>query len=284
MAKRKQFYHPLVDPRDERIKRLEDELWSARNDIVCLMPDDISDLLMGYHFLKTRPDYYRWQRETIEAIVAMALPDPKASHFQNRARCPLCNRSGDVYGSGFTLPIGLERHLEGFGNVSQCPATEAAFKNARNSKRDEFDDAEKVEREGLQQRKTTERVVLIDPTQPPLLFDEHLWTTKPRSPEQLATAEQRLRDLGFEIEINGNVVAYRLVNDEWLVLADPRAAGRIDFAVFNQSGKKRKRRMLGRDKFYLLDSWSADLPGKFRKRLHESCEDVANENNSPAGQ
>jgi hypothetical protein len=274
MTKRKQFYHPPVDPRDERIKRLEDELWGVRDDIVRLMPEVISDLLSRTYLLETRSDYHRWQRETIDAIVEMTVPDPKASNrYEVRARCPLCQASGDVYGSGFKLPLGLERHLEGWGNVSQCPVTEAAFKNARYSNRDKFDKAEEAERDKVEQRKATERVLLINPAEKPVLFDERLWSREPRNPEQLAVAEQRLRDLGFEIETNGNIVAYKFVHEEWLVLADPRGEGRIEFTVFKRSGKKQKRRF-GRDQFYLLDSWSVDLPGKFHKRLRQSCEDA----------
>jgi hypothetical protein len=212
MTKRRQFYHPPVDPRDERIKRLEEELWDVRDDIVRLMPDNISDLLSGYYSLETRSDYYRWRRETIDAIVGMTEPDPKASNpYEDRARCPLCKASGDVYGSGFKLPLGLERHLEGWGNVSQCPVTKAAFRNASFSRRDKFDKAEEAEREALELRKITERVLLIDPAENPVLFDERLWSRKPRNPEQLAAAEQWLRDLGFEIETDGNVVAYKFV-------------------------------------------------------------------------
>jgi hypothetical protein len=271
MTKRRQFYHPLADPRDERIKRLEEELWGVRDAIVRLMPNVISDLLSRTYSLETRSDYYRWQREVIDAIVEMAVSDSKASsRYEVRARCPLCRASGDIYGSGFKLPLGLERHLEGWGNVSQCPVTEAAFKNARYSNRQKFDKAEEAERDKAEQRKATERVLLINPTEKPVLFDERLSFRDPRSPEQLANAEQRLRDLGFAIETNGNIIAYKFVHEDWLVLADPRGEGRIEFTVFKHSGKKQKRQS---GQFYLLDSWSVDLPGKFHKRLLQCCGD-----------
>jgi len=272
MARRGRFYQPPVDPRDERIRRLEDELWGVRDDIVGLMPDKFSKLLSGYYSLETRSDYHRWRRETIDAIVAMTEPDPKAPNsYEDRARCPLCNASGDVYGSGFKLPLGLERHLAGWGNVSQCPVTNAAFRNALYSRRDKFDRAEEAAREKLEHRKVSERVLLIDPAEEPVLFDEQLWWRKPRNLDQLAAAEQRLRDLNFEIEVNGNVVAYKFTYVEWLVLADPRCEGRIEFKVFKKSDKKARRRVSR--KFYLLDSWSVDLPSKFQKRLRQLCEE-----------
>jgi hypothetical protein len=48
----------------------------------------------------------------------------------------------------------------------------------------------------------------------------------------LEIAEKRLAELGFQIDVQGNV-AYKLIYEHRLILPDPRKAGRIDFRAFN---------------------------------------------------
>jgi hypothetical protein len=62
----------------DRVRELESELWRARRNIISLMPDDLSELLLGYRSCQSESEYYRWQREMIGQIVAFAKPDPEA--------------------------------------------------------------------------------------------------------------------------------------------------------------------------------------------------------------
>jgi hypothetical protein len=260
---------------DREFDRLEDELWSARNDIVQLMPNEIAERLMSHYSCETRAQFFAWWRETLRYIVGLAVADPAISYLQERARCPLCRGgTSSAYQEGFTLPEGLLRHLEGHGNTHRCPVTNAAFRLAMSSLREKFDAADKMEKQQTEQRRKTERVYLLDPSGLPKLFDEDSWHLREtRSPEQLAEAEQRLRKFGFETEINGNVVAYTLMHEGWLVLADPRQVGRIDFTVFaNPSGKRPSRKNPGRSHFQFRDEWRRDALARFMAALAQAVE------------
>jgi hypothetical protein len=124
----------------------------------------------------------------------------------------------------------------------------------------------------MDERRRTERVFLTDPSLPPQLFDEHLYSFssgKARSADELAMAEERLRSLNFQIDVNDNVIAYKFRHEHFLVLADPRTAGRIEFRVFNS--ERPKRRIGTTETFHLLDILKNDLPAKFKERLSEAC-------------
>jgi hypothetical protein len=112
-------------------------------------------------------------------------------------------------------------------------------------------------------------VFLIDPSAPPLLLDEHLWSEKPRCLEEWDAVEERLRGLNFQKEVTENAVSYKLYHENFVVLADPRKADRIEFRVFN--AEKPKRRIHIHKTFHLLDSWKNDLSAKFKERLSEAC-------------
>jgi hypothetical protein len=254
-----------------RIEKLESELYQARRDIVDLMPYEISQLLTGYHSAKSESDYWGWERETIERIVSMAEADLRYS--QPRARCPLCKSGGGFYDTGFTLPEGLSRHLTGWGNTHHCPVTDAAFRNARYSLRKDFEAWRRTEKEDEANRRKTERLFLIDPRKPPLLIDESVFGLSHglhefRTADEIPAAALRLRDLGFQFEVRGNVVAYKLMHENRLILADPRIAGRLEFHVFSDEKPTKKTK---HESFYLLDSWKADIPSKFMVRLIQAC-------------
>lgn len=54
-----------------------------------------------------------------------------------RAYCPLCNGGGnDYYVRGFSIPIGLERHLLGHNNSYQCGVMSILLKMAKDRRRD----------------------------------------------------------------------------------------------------------------------------------------------------
>jgi hypothetical protein len=253
----------------KRIADLEDELQDTRRDLVELMPRQLADLLMSYRSCESRQDYDHWTCEVLDRIASGAERDPSISHLEDRGWCPLCKGgSSGPYSRGFALPEGLMRHLTGRGNTAQCPVTRAAFRMARYALRDEFRAADEAKRRATEARRATERLFLVDPSSPPCLLDERLWFQKERSAEELVRAEERLRDLNFQVEINENVVAYKLQYEEFVVLADPRPVGRIDFCVFELAKNKRRSCVAT---FRMMDNWKNDLTEKFRRRLVDAC-------------
>lgn len=266
------------DPRDERIRRLEQDLWSARYAIVCLMPDDIQGVLTGYVLSDSRSESHAWERDAVKEIIARAdvLSREEGSYFGTRARCPLCgDESSSPYQSGFSLPEGLRRHLAGWGNVRQCSVFGAAVSLARERADREFTEAERAEAEQrqarLSARRRTETQYLVMPGDEPKLLDEDArWGRRARTPEEMAWAERRLADLGFRCELEGLIKTYTRSHEGIIVYADPRAEGIIDFWVFDEAALASKRRTRLRrgylGGFHLLDSWRHDLPGKYEKR------------------
>ena len=242
---------------------------TARQAIVELMPQEISDILTDYRSCSSYGDFVAWQNQVVALITSMAEVDPKATHFEERGYCPLC-RGGTrgPYQSGFKIPGGMEKHLLGEGNASQCVVTEAAFRNARHALRVKFDAAERAARQQEEERRTKEQTFLIDPSLPSQLLDERQWWSKPRLPEGLEAAEQRLRGLNFEKEVSDKVVAYKLWHEGHLVLADPRTVGRITFRVFKDEKPRKGNRQVS---FYLLDGWKNNLAEHFRDLVTEAC-------------
>jgi hypothetical protein len=257
---------------EQRIRALEEELYAARQAIVELMPQNISDALAEYRSCSSYGDFIAWQNRVVAFITSTAEIDPEASRFEERGYCPLC-RGGTrgPYQSGFKIPGGMEKHLLGDGNAHQCVVTEAAFRNARHALRDKFDGLEKAARKQCDERRTKEQTILIDPSLPSELLDEGRWWSKPRTPEGLEAAEQRLRGLNFEKEVSGNVVAYKLWYEGHLVLADPRRVGRITFRVFKDEKPRKGNKQVS---FDLLDGWKNNLAKKFRGLLTGVCNTI----------
>lgn len=105
-------------------KRLEivyDDIRQLVYTLRSLIPYDIwYSYLRQLNRAETHQDIFRLEREAINSIVEANLPNTVTSPYENdRAPCPLCgSRRQD--GQGFSLPIGLERHLQGYGNSPQC--------------------------------------------------------------------------------------------------------------------------------------------------------------------
>jgi hypothetical protein len=115
-------------------------------------------------------------------------------------------------------------------------------------------------------RKQTEPVVLINPDgEPELLFEPDTYYMKYRTPPQLAAVEDRLREIGFEIERTSNVITYRyMYGDKWMVLADPRHHNRVVFNLFKRFGKRPWKR---RPEWPLPDL--SDRLNKWPEKFHE---------------
>lgn len=118
---------------EEQIKRLKDDLYLARINIISVAPDELVRLLHGYATCDSRERAYLWLEEVAREIIphAKILTREEGSVFGERAYCPLCRQgSTAAYDRGYSIPEGLYRHLIGYGNVHQCVVTEAAFKLA----------------------------------------------------------------------------------------------------------------------------------------------------------
>ena len=121
-----------ADPRDERIGRLEQELWSVRYAIVCLMPDDIQGVLTGYVLSDSRSEIHAWERDAVEEIIARADVLSRVSCSSvlsvmesSREAIPDCGTRIGLWSasdasaslprtSSSNLPVGLARvHLSG---------------------------------------------------------------------------------------------------------------------------------------------------------------------------
>jgi hypothetical protein len=262
---------------DEAIRRLEEDLYLARKTIIGLAPDQFHDLLRGFAYtIETQNDLYRWQSDLNAAVIAAAEPiEPVGRWDDPKVACPLCRSRGrGAFGmKGWALPAGLEMHLNGGGTTSRCPVIDAAWELMGSLHHEKIKAAGLAEAQQLALRKQTEPVVLIDPDgEPELLFEPDTYYRKYRTPEQLAAVEDRLREIGFEIERNGNVATYRYVyGDKWMVLADPRHHNRVEFNLFKRFGKRQWKRRLDWHRPYLNDRFNK-WPEKFHEGLKTATE------------
>ncbi|WAB92725.1 hypothetical protein OSS47_01690 [Pseudomonas citronellolis] len=263
--------------KDKIIDRLRDDLWMLRSNLIHLLPYETVQILSSYHGCLSRKDTYQWLDQISEKIIAYAQPlETKASGWGSRANCPLCGRGADSpYQEGFALPEGLRRHLVGYGNTHQCLFTEVAEYLARDHWRDKFAESERLEREAEQkelvERRSKEALYQLDPFDGGHLLDEGIsYGEKPRHAEDLDWAESRLHFLGMEKKINGNIQSWVDDRETFVVYADVRSAGRINFSVWKKPLPKRPpsntyRYRLGY--FYLLDNWKNNLKSKYESRL-----------------
>jgi hypothetical protein len=272
----------IIDPYKEEIRALSNQLREARYTILSLMPKAAQDALKSYLSCESRQETHGWLNRTAETVVALAhiLPPEEGSYFSNRACCPLCGGEGSSpYERGFTVPEGLRRHLVGWGNIRPCEVLEAAFELAHEHWHEKFHAAEQIEKtqkeELLRQRKGSEILYRIAPDQEPKLIDEGpTFGGTFRNESELAWAEQRLAELGFQITCEDNVKSYTSERENWLVYADPRLNGKIEFTAYKKPLPKKARgsylRTATFKSFYIMDSWKNDIRGKYESRLMEA--------------
>lgn len=272
------WHYARLAPQDQ-IRKLEEDVYRLRRSIIDLMPENLEKLLGSYYSAKSKSERYQWVDQVADEITNLATPlEPPNSYFSpDRARCPLCGgTSQSPYADGFTLPIGLQRHLVGYGNVHQCPVFEAAEALARDYWHREYAAADAEEeakaRQATLNRKRLEVVYQIEPGGDPVLLEEGLWSEAPRSEEELAFAVARLDGLGFRAERVGNGVKHTLEQGDLIVYADPRRKGKIEFRVYRQvapKGKSRTPKFKYLRVFSIQDSWSKGIREKFQARLPE---------------
>jgi len=263
--------------RNETIELLKEELESLRYSLLHLLPWEMSTLLTSFYKCKSRKDTYQWLNNVVQQIIDSVPAQPEArinSWMQERAKCPLCNRTPDspYNNDGFTLPEGLRRHLVGYGNTRQCLFTETAKKMARDYWNEQFSEMEaEIElqkQQDLKVRRQNEHLFKISPFEE-VLYDEHLWDKTPRNEEQLNWAEHRLSELGFLKITEERQISWLDEYENHVVYADLRANGRIDFSVWKKPLPKRtanpyKHRV---HNFYFLDTWKNNLRQKYEAQL-----------------
>lgn len=280
MPRHPSYEHDAFD----RIRKLENDLYMARQVILDMLPEAVSAILRSYYQVKTRQESYQWRERVAEELVAFASPlPPQYGYNGDRAACPVCQSTGSgIQFEGYSVPAGVIVHLTGKRN-SRCAPMEEIYALAR----DHFD-SQFAEMEAVDRRAEAERLMNLRKTSilyqttlegQPTLREEIGYD--PRKDDEFVWAEKRLATLGFQNIHEGNLRKFVLQQDRLIVYADPLHRGRISFVVYERSteaakGQKPKRKLakhrslLGQPArhFHILDSWSHDLGGKFMKRLN----------------
>ena len=269
---------------EPEIQRLQMDLDRARRAIIHLMPESLQEILFSYRQCTSRGEVYQWREKVSDQIVECAKPFPRRSAYDNeRANCPLCGGSPQnfyEFQQGFTLPIGLHRHLVGWGNTHQCDVTLAAFELASDWAERKFRETELQQeaeaRAKIAARKATETLYQTGPNlEPELLGEQYQWRPV-RNQESLAWAEERLEELGFKKTLQGSVKCYTQEHARAIVYADPREEGRIEFLVYQFPPPPRKSRrqpdFQTRPSFILMDNWKRDLQKKYSDRLAQALQ------------
>lgn len=249
-------------------RKLEEARWA----VIAYAPDEFGRLLAGFdHQFNTEHDLWSWRSDVVAAVTEAVKRDE-----HGRAACPLCRsrgRSQSWGADGWLVPAGLAMHLRGDNNAGKCGVVDIAFKRLQDKHQEAFAANGQAKQEALAARLKTEPVLLIDPNGEPQLMAKTNYSNETPRASDWTTVDGRLREIGFVIETTGNVTTYRYMHgDSWMVVADPREAGKVSFMVFKRSGKYRWKHGAARIPS-LQDVWK-DWPAKFRKRLLEAIPDI----------
>ncbi|AJX80459.1 hypothetical protein BG97_3216 [Burkholderia pseudomallei 7894] len=123
-------------PLEDKVRRLEDELYMARATIIGLARSpELVELLRDQYSCKTFDEVRDWAQHTADSIIESAsrTETPAGRNWDGRLRvlCPLCGDGPQSpYDDGFLLDEGLRRHLLGTYNSRQCSVFEAAHQIA----------------------------------------------------------------------------------------------------------------------------------------------------------
>lgn len=134
----------------ETIKRLEEYLYEAREDLINLVPYDLSNILLSYYSCVNRSQANGWRESIIDKILSHAklLSRDEGVYFGDRAYCPLCGKGTSApYEKGFSHPEGLRQHLDGYVQSRQCSPMKAAYSLAVSHWNQKFGEDERREAE-----------------------------------------------------------------------------------------------------------------------------------------
>jgi hypothetical protein len=269
---------------DEYLERLQSKLEEAFQTIIYLMPDKFREVLESYYRCESPADAEYWEAIARSKVIDLATPTPEEEqpfgfYLTERAPCPLCGaEASSPFYRGFSLPEGLNRHLEGYGRMSKCRVMIAARHLSEAYFYKKFAETEKRELQekllAIQQRKKNEVLYLIEPNTEPRLIDELSYGDVAREPAYLAWAEQRLTELGFLPSTENNVRQYVLDLSDFIVFADPRAKSKIEFRVYKTpiSSRRGSRKRPTSQSFCLRDNWTKNIQRQFQGMLSVAVE------------
>jgi hypothetical protein len=130
-------YATSKEDTEQKIRNLESELYVARRVIIHLMPERGRKILMSYYDCESLQETYGWKDKIAEQLVEMA--EPIGPPYAERAYCPLCGEgSSSGRDQGYSIPLGLTRHLTGWGRSYECKVVAAASALARSHWEDKF--------------------------------------------------------------------------------------------------------------------------------------------------
>lgn len=119
------------DTRDAEIQKLKAALYIARLTILTLMPESLRRPLEVATYCESRQDVHDWENWAIDQVMAQAVERPgleMGTPGHTRAFCPLCGGGSQApYTSGFAMPAGMRRHLEGSHGSHRCAVFSAAI-------------------------------------------------------------------------------------------------------------------------------------------------------------
>lgn len=263
---------------DHLVEKLKEKLWFARNTIIDMLKEPFGDMFRSYYSCRDRKEARQWERDVITNVIETATKIEKTSQYcQDTAYCPLCGGGTSSYGGGgFTYPEGLRRHLEGHGGKThQCSVAKEIFALAMDHWNEKFKEQELKEQvdkaKNLEKRKKEEILYRIRPFDEPEVIDAGYSWKDPRDSDAMTWAEDRLKNLGFTLELTDRIKSYFKDYKNVIVFADPRSNKRIDFFVYKKPLPKSKSRLnkFSLGNFYFLDTWKKDLSEKFEARIKD---------------
>ncbi len=262
---------------DDKINELEIDLYRAWQTILKLLPEHFSDILESSRNCQSHDEAIQWSYMIIDKL--LELTQPFQDGAEDRAYCPLCgDGSSSSFRTGYAYPEGLRRHLSGDGRACECFVFHFARKLAIRRFTSVDQRTAKIKKE-LENRRLMEDTFRIEPLRAPKVLDEDKFNSA-RSPERLSWAENRLKELGFEIHYSARVKSYTQQHGAFVVFADPRGEGELRFSVYKQEQMERVSSplQLQTSSFFLRDNWTNDLAGKYRTRLAQSIESLMSQN------
>ena len=201
-----------------QITWLKNELHGAHSTILDLIPQDMAELLRSCSRCESREEADRWRLDVIEAVVnrATLLPGGEGELVsRRRAFCPLCGAGSHHTGErGYAVPEGLQAHLEFRGNVQRCLVMAAAYELAVNNWSTRFGASDKAaeaaKMKKLAERRESETLYRVSPSDEPKLLEEDKPFDQPRPPrsaglggKQAGVAGLQARDRGQDPELGG---------------------------------------------------------------------------------
>lgn len=106
---------------EERMKQMRDEIFRLRRAVLSFVPDPYRRLLVPPHQF-TLEEGRDWDEDVARQIIELVKPNEHGV-----SPCPLCGDKPQSFGSlGFSIPVGLERHLLGLNGSRECSVMYAA--------------------------------------------------------------------------------------------------------------------------------------------------------------